>query len=147
MGPCPRRTACQKGPWAAQGPEVTVFSMRMIRLQQRKQVDQKQKSNVLLTSLIRATFRARHICQVRRSHLLPCVYFPVYKYWFGLDPCFGIGIQGALLSPFWGSQWLRSSVGGPPGPHLNLHHICRLYYLEHLELPLKLLFEERIPLD
>lgn len=60
---------------------------------------------------------------------------------------FGKRESGALLSPFWGSQGLRSHVGGLRGPQLNLHCICHLDYLERLELPLKLLFEARIPLD
>lgn len=102
----------------------------------------RQKTNLLFTFLIWAISRASHICQVGRNHLPSCVYFLVYKYWFGLDPCLKQGVRVLLLVSFG-----APNAGGPPGPHPSLHHISQFFYLQHLELPLTLLFEERIPLD
>lgn len=111
----------------------------------RKKWVKRQKVNLLFTSLV--IFRASHICQVGSNHLPPCVYFLIYKYWFGLGLCFEIAGQGAPLSPFWWCLMDERPCGGPPGPQPSLYHICHLYYLQHLELPLKLLFEGRIPWD
>lgn len=100
---------------------VGVFSMRMMNLHRERKWIKRQ-----FISLIWAISRASLMTRRKKSPA-PCVYFLIYKYWFGLDPCFEIGSQSATLSLFWGYQW-------PPSQPAPISH---LFYLQYLELTLK----------
>lgn len=144
MGPCPRRAAPERGCRDSQGHGVAGFATRMIRPQQKKEMDQEAKSKFATYAQLEPP--PESATSVEQEEVT-CPLVPNSSSRnAGLDQILILKqeVRMLLLVPFGAPN---GRAGGSPGPHPSLHLMCQLYYLQHLELPLKLLFEERIPLD